>query len=285
MKSALLFIGIALVMGGAFFVLAIMTTYTTILVHNSRFEPIELVFICFLVGLVEVLVGYESIVVFGGRFSLGVAEFVSRLAGTRQVIEVRGEAPKELKHRLIRGLFLAYVPLIVFVILVAIAWDLYTADSVHSGILRPLFHQLDIFSRPPVGVNVILYSIEVMPYVVLFSALAGIVPSISIPYFRKFKVTGVNSGPFHTTFMIGIVGVVGGISALITLTGLFYEVLLLSKFPIYYHFILLFAAGISLYYGVGSYLGLERAEEMIRRELANKKGRNVVEGTVTLTPR
>lgn len=283
LKNAHLFIAITLIVGGGFFVLAVTSTFTLFQVVHSRFEPTEMVFLNFLAGLVEIVIGYESMVIFGGRFSLGIADFASRLGGSKQVIEVRKEEPTELKHRLIREAYLAYAPLIVFFITVAIAWDFYNADSIHMGIFRPVFHQLDIFSRA-ISVNVVLYSIGVTPLIVLFTFLGGIVPSISLPYFRKFKVTGVNSGPFHTTFLVSLVGVVAGISALLTLSGLFYELLLVGKTPLYYHYILLVAVGFSLYFGVGSYLGLERAEKMIKDALSRmKEGSKAFEGSVALT--
>jgi len=282
MKNSHLFVGVALILGGGFFVLAITSTFTLSQVLRSRFDPVEMVFINVIAGLVEIFIGYESMVIFGGRLSLGVAEFVSRIANSKQVIEVRREQPSALKHKLIRDLFLAYVPLIVFMLTVSIAWDFYNADTVRSGAARPLLHFFDIFARP--STNVILYSVQVTPFVVLFSFLAGVVPSISLPYFRKFKVTGVNSGPFHTTLMISVVGVLAGVSALFTLFGLFYEVLLVNRLPLYYRYILLVAVGFSLYYGVGSYLGLGRAEEMVRKELVGKKWHNVFEGSVALAP-
>jgi len=283
MKTAHLLIGITLIVGAGFFVLATTSTYTQAQVFRSRFDPVEMVFIGLLAGLVEIFIGYESVVIFGGRFSLGVADFFSRAARAKQVIEVRREQATELKHRLTRGTYLAYVPLIVFMITVAIGWDFYNADSVRSGVFQPLFRQFDIFSRP-ISVNVILYSVEVTPYIVLFSFLAGVIPSISLPYFRKFKVTGVNGGAFHTTFLVSLVGIAAGISVFLTLLGLLYDVLLLGKRPLYWHYILLVTVGLSLYYGVGSYLGLERAEEMVRKSLGGKKRRHVFEGSVTLTP-
>lgn len=282
MKNEYLFVGIALIVGGAFYVLAVTSTFSFLQITRSRFDPVEMVFISFLAGLVEVLIGYESMVLFGGRLSLGVAEFTAGRTGSKQVIEVRKEEPTELKHRLIREAYLAYVPLVVFIITVAIAWDVYNADSVHSGIFQRLFSPIDVFSRT-IRVNVILYSIGVTPLILLFSFIAGIVPSIALPYFRRFKVTGVNSAPFHTWFLVTLIGVVAGISAILTLFGLFYEVLLLEKAPLYYHYILEVGAGFSLYYGVGSYLGLGRAEAMIMRALAKKSGGNVFLGSVSVT--
>lgn len=155
------------------------------------------------------------------------------------------------------------------------------ADSVHSGVSKPFFHLLDIFARP-VNVNPILYSVQVTPTMILFALLAGIVLSICLPYFRKFNVTGINSGPFHTTLLLTIVGVVAGISVLFTLFGVFYEVLFLNKPPLFYHYIILDSVALSLCYAVGSYLGLERAEEMVRKELVSRKWSRVVEGSVTV---
>ncbi len=284
MKNAHLFIAIALIVGGDLFAIAVGSTFSSLQITRSRFDPVEMVFISVLVGLVEILIGYESMILFGGKLSLGVAEFAATRTGSKQVIEIRNEEPTELKNKLIRDAYLVYVPLIVFIITVAIAWDVYNADSVHSGVLQRLFTPIDIFSRS-IKVNVILYSIGVTPLILVFSFIAGIVPSIALPYFRRFKVTGVNSAPFHTWFMVTLIGIVAGISAFFTLVGLFYEVLLLEKAPLYYHYILEVGAGFSLYYAIGSYLGLGRAETMIMQALAKKRGGNVFLGSVSVNQR
>lgn len=69
------------------------------------------------------VIGYASMVTFGGRVSLGVADSIARLVSARQVIEVRKAPPMRLRHKLLHETFLAYVPVIVLMITVAIAWD------------------------------------------------------------------------------------------------------------------------------------------------------------------
>lgn len=70
---------------------------------------------------------------------------------------------------------------------------------------------------------------------------------------------------------VSVAGVLAGITVPFTLFGLFHEVLLLKLLPLYCHYNLLVAVGFNLYYGVGSYLGMERVEEMVRKGLASTK--------------
>jgi len=281
LRSSQVFILLALIVGGGFFVLAVTTTYSPLQLFRSRFDPLLMIFVNLLAGLVEVVVGYESMTFFGGRHSLDVAALSSRLMGSKQIIEIREGDPPRVGQRLAREAYLLYVPFIVFIITTAIAWDIYNADSVHSGIFRPFFHLLDIFSRTT-GANIILYSLELTPLILLLTFMAGIVPSVALPYFRGFKVTGINSSPFHTSLLVTVVGLVAGVSVLFTLFGLYYEILLLQNTPLYYHYVLLVTAGFSLYYSVGSRLGLERAEVLIKESLSKSKEKDrVFEGSVS----
>jgi hypothetical protein len=274
--------GVALTVGGAFFVLSVTSTFTLSQLLRTRFDPLLLVFINFFAGFVAIVIGYESIVTFGGRFSLGIASFVSRLTGSRQIVEVIEDPPKALTRKLIHYAFLIYVPLLVFLISVALSWDIFTLDTTHSGLAQPFFRTLDIFARN-IRVNPVLFSVELVPILLFLTFLAGTIPSISLPYSRRFRVTGVNSAPFHKAFLITTVGIVAGASAIFTLSGLFYEVLLTTKEPLYYHYSVLEMVGLSLYYAVGSYLGLDRAEGMITKMLDSSKSDDAVfRGRVTV---
>ncbi len=283
MGTARFYSGVTLVVGGAFFILAVTSTFTLTQLLHTRFDPLLLVIINFLAGLVEIVIGYESMVTFGGRFSLGIASFASRLGGSRQIVEIIEDPPKALAGKLIHYAFLAYVPILVFLISVALSWDIFTLDTSRSGLAQPFFRTLDIFARN-VGVNPVLFSVELVPVLLFMTFLAGTIPSIALPYFRRFRVTGVNSAPFHKGFLFATVGVVAGASAIFTLSGLFYEVLLTAQEPLYYHYSMLEMVGLSLYYAVGSYLGLERAEGMITKTLeASKPDDAVFRGKVTLS--
>lgn len=275
-------IGVALVVGGAFFVIAVMTTFSPTQLAHSRFDPVLVIFVNFLSGLVAVVIGYESMVGFGGRFSLGIAKFVAKVSGSRQVVEVIRDQPMALSHGLISQAYLAYVPPLVFLISIALSWDIFTLDTAHSGPAQPFFHLLDIFARN-LRVNPVLFSLELVPIFLLLIFVAGIVPSVVLPYFGRFRVTGVNSTPFHKGFLMTTVAVVTGVSAVFSLSALFYEVLFTTQEPLYYHYSLLQLVGLSLYYGVGSSLGLERAGRIITKTLETSKPSDLVfQGTVAL---
>lgn len=283
MKSSILLVVAAVFIAQTFFIMAIAFSFAPTQLVRGTFSPAEMVIINVVAGLSEAAIGYQSAIIFGGRFSMGVGEGVSKVMGSTYVIEEMDE-PSNLGQKFVRNSFLLYEPLLIFILTVAIAWDFFTLDSVHAGPFRPIVHLLDIFSLQ-LGTNTILYSVKITPFIVFFSFLAGIVPSISLPYVRRFKVTGVNSGPFHNMLMISLVGGVAGLSVIFTLLGLFYRVLLLDALPAYYRYALLVAAGLGLCYGVGSYMGLGRAEEMVKGRLAEAKGRGVFEGSVSVVPK
>jgi hypothetical protein len=271
------------VVGAGFFVLAVYSTFKMAQPSYARLDPVLLTIVSFVAGVVEILVGYVSIVGFGGKFSVGVARFAARTSGSKQVLEIIGENPNGLSHRLIGQAYLVYVPALVFLISVALSWDIFTLDTVHSGLAQPLFHLLDIFARN-LKVNPVRFSLELVPILVLLTFAAGIVPSMVLPYFGKFRVTGVNSAPFHKGFLITTVAVAAGISAIFALSALFYETLFTSQEPLYYHYALLQMVGMSLYYAVGSSLGFEKAGASIMKTLETSNPDDLVfQGTVALS--
>lgn len=87
-----------------------------------------------------------------------------------------------------------------------------------------LLHAIDVFSKP-LQENLTSYSVSAIPYMLILVFVAGLVPSMVLPYFRRFKITGVNSGPFHTNILFTIVGFIAGLGATLTLIDLIYEVL------------------------------------------------------------
>jgi len=283
MKLPWLPLAVALGLAVVFFVVAVYSSFTILQIKYAKFDPDDLIFANMLAGLAEIFIGYQSMVIFGGNLSLNVAESLTGLTGSKQAIEVVSEDPKGLGQKLFLGAYLIYVPLLVFIVTVAIAWDVYTVDSTQSGVLAHLLGPIDIFSRP-IGSSPILYSLHVLPVIMLFGFIAGIVPSISLPYFGGFRVTGVNSGPFHTTLLLYAIGFLAGLSVIFTLLGFLYKVLVLEKVPPYYHYLLVVEIGLALCFAVGSYLGLAVAQKRIRERLASKKGERVFQGTVSLVP-
>ncbi len=130
------------------------------------------------------------------------------------------------------------------------------------------------------------YSVTFLPVAVLLVALAGLVPSIALPYFRKFKVTSVNSSPFHLALLSTFSTFVVGSSAVLTIFGLVYNALWAGKAPVYYHDFLLVMVGLSIHYSVGTWLGRDRAEAMISERLQNAQEveKGVFLGTVDVKP-
>lgn len=126
------------------------------------------------------------------------------------------------------------------------------------------------------------YSIEMLLVMLVLVAIAGIVPSIVLPYFRKFKVTGVNSGPFHTDLLFTVVGFIVGLGALLTVLGLVYEVLWVGKGPSYYHYVVPVMLGLCVHYSIGASWGRDRAEIMVQRMLEVREGRRIVRGKVNI---
>jgi hypothetical protein len=105
---------------------------------------------------------------------------------------------------------------------------------------------------------------------------------MALPYFRKFKITGVNSGPFHTNFLFLVVGLIVGLGTLLTLVGFIYSVLWVGKGPIIYHYVFLALLGLSLHYTLGAFLGRDKSEDIIMTKLRTGSRKRVVQGTVII---
>jgi hypothetical protein len=282
MNNSILYNGVALVVGAAFFVLAVFSTFTGAEPTYVRLDPILLTVVSFVAGAIAVLAGYTSIVTFGGRFSVGAARFISRVTGSRQVLEVVEDLPSGLSGKLVSQAHLAYLPVLLLLISLALSWDIFTLDTARSGVVRPFFHLLDIFTRN-LRVDPVRFSLELVPIILMLTFVAGIVPSMVLPYFGRFRVTGVNDSPFHKGFLITTLAAVAGISAIFALSALFYETLFTSQEPLYYHYALLQMVGICLYFAVGSSLGLEKAGIGIMKDLEASKAEDLVFlGTVSV---
>jgi hypothetical protein len=98
-----------------------------------------------------------------------------------------------------------------------------------------------------------------------------------LPYFDKFKVTGINAGPFHTSLLYSAVGAFAGLGVLLTLVGLFYRSLWLNRAPLPYHFGILALLGFSLHFSLGMYLGQRKAEgKILHRIHGSESGKLIV---------
>ena len=213
--------------------------------------------------------------------SLRLAEFMARVTRSRHVIEVIDEEPRTIGHRFVRQGFLLYMPALVFIISVTLDWDIHNLHDPQAGIFHPLLHALDTFSKP-ISMDPIVYSVDAIPAMIVLIAIAGVAPSMAVPYFRRFKVTGINSDPFHTNLLYTVIGLVVGLGALLTLVGLIYKILWVGKGPTYYHYVLLAMLGLSLHYTIGAFFGREKSENMVMTRLMASSGKRVVRGTVSI---
>ena len=257
-----------LVLGVVLYSVAILTTFGRILWQHSALGPTlgPLVMIAFasLGGLSVIVLGYGMVIILGGSTSFGFIKFVARLMRSKQIVqpstrpEVRGK-----RDALARQLHWLYVPGVVFICALGLGWDIHNADGPRAGSLQLPLHLLDVFTRPSSGIGPILFSRQLIPALVIITALAGIIPSFVLPYFEEFKVTGVNAGPFHTSLLLYAVGALAGLGVILTLVGLVYRSLWLNRAPLPYHFGILAILGFSLHFSLGMHLGMDRAERKI----------------------
>jgi hypothetical protein len=265
-------------LGVALYLYAIFSTFT--LEWHSP-EPFLIATLILAGGFGVLLVGYVSVVGIGGTLSLGLAEFVARVTGSKHVVEVTSEKPRNFVYWLSRDGFVYYLPGLIFIVAMVLGWDIHNLHDPRTSIFHPLLHALDVFAKP-LGDNVVSYSIDMILPMIVLIAIAGIAPAVALPYFRRFKVTGVNSGPFHTNLLFTIVGFVVGLGAILTLVGLIYEVLWVGKGPYYYHYIIPAMLGLSLHYSMGAFIGRDKSEEMIKSKLQRHSGKRIIRGTVNI---
>jgi hypothetical protein len=167
---------------------------------------------------------------------------------------------------------------------VSFGWDIYTALPTRTarsttslgsqtGITAPLAEQilrsLNFFATPQ-RANAVIFSLRLTPALIVMTVISGLVPSIALPYFRRFRITGINAGPFHSSLLTTVIGSVVGLSILLSLLGIFYK-LWEGGAPTSYHYALIVLAGLSLHYAAGTYIGRDRSESIILRKLADGK--------------
>jgi hypothetical protein len=224
-------------LGLALYIIAVQTTYC----NTSIMIVLALV-----AGPAVLLLGYGTVVLIGGVASLGLAEFLARVTRSRHIIEIRTEKPQTLRKKIRTEYFLLLMPSLIFLLSIALIWDVHNLRDPRTSIFYSLLRWLDVLSIAT-GSNPVMNALEAIPAMIIFIAISGIVPAFVLPYLRKFKVTGVNGGPFHMNLLNIVVGAVISVGAALTLLGLIYEVLWVRNGPVY------------LYYGMLVILGLSSA--------------------------
>ena len=210
-----------------------------------------------------------------------------RLNKSQHTIEIIEETKKD-RRGLIRDAPLLYISALVFIISLALALNIHylhtttdvTLTSFLSSDLHYLLNMLDIFLKPA-SADSLRYSIEIIPMMAFFVVVAGVVPSMVLPYFRKFRVTSVNAAPFHKDILFSIVGTVLGLTAVLSLVDIIYGTLTGNQ-PHYYNYALPTLVGFSLHYSLGNYLGRDKAEAMVEKMLKTRTSKRVFQGKVTI---
>ena len=244
-------------------------------------EFYEIVIVTAIGGLISLGLGYVSIVVFGGIASLRLVEFISRFTRAKHVVELADEKQPTLQGRISRHAIIIAMPLLIFLLSVGLAWDVHNLHDPRTWIFHSVLHALDVFSKPLIA-EPVYYSIEIVLVMIVLVAIAGVVPSLVLPYFRRFKVTGINSGPFHTDLLINLITFVVGLSAILTLTGIVFETMWVGQGPSYYHYVIPVMMGLSLQYTIGIFMGRDRSEDMVKALLETHSGERVLKGTVNI---
>ena len=227
----------------------------------------------FVAGLFAIGLGYESIVILGGICSLSFVGFIARVTKSRQLIESREKSP-QLRRIMIEKSHLVYLPALLFFTSLGIGWDIYTVvpprTSRSLGSARAIIYSLNFFATPQ-RANVVLFSLRLTPALILITVISGIVPAIALPYFRRFRVTGINAGPFHSSLLTAVVGSVVGVSIVLSFLGIFYKIFWAGGAPTSYHYAIIVLAGLSLHYAAGTYIGRDKAESIVMQKLLDGK--------------
>jgi len=292
-RGAVVDAAIPLILGFAAYSVAAVSTFSIPQLTHARLDPFAIIFFTSIAGLLVIGLGYGSIVLLGGICSLSIAGLIARLTKTKQVIRPKEERSLPLRKTLIEKSHLVYLPLVLFFTSIALGWDIYTADTLRSasirtasktpGMLQRILHSLNFLATPPHATSV-LFSLRLTPALIVITLISGVTPSIALPYFRRFKIIGINSGPFHSTVLTAVFGSIIGLNILVSLLGIFYNVLW-AEAPTSYHYALIVLIGFSLHYSAGTYIGRGKSESIIFRKLANGRyDRNRIAVDRTLNP-
>jgi hypothetical protein len=263
-------------LGIVLYVLAVQTTFN--LSVNSESLIIRNT-LTILAAPFAVVLGYETVVLIGGMASLRLAEFMSRVTNSRQIIVVNTEKRQTLREEIRTEYFMVLMPLLIFVLSMAILWDVHNVQDPRTAIFHPILNWLDVLSKPA-SIDSVTYSVAAIVPMITLIAIGGLTPALILPYFRKFKITGIDSGPFHTTILSTVFGFVLGTGAILTLIGLVFETLWAGKEPSYYHYVIPVMLGLSIHYTIGAFLGREKSERNITKILDQQFLKRVVQGTV-----
>jgi len=268
-----------LILGFVTYVVAAASTFSIPQLTHVGLDPLEIAVLTSIEGLLVIGLGYGSIVFLGGICSLNVAGLISRLTKTKQVIRPKEGKSLQLRKVLIEKSHLVYLPLVLFFTSLALGWDIYSADpstlrtvslrttTTRPGMLQLVLHSLNFLATPQRASGV-LFSLRLTPGLIAITVISGLAPSIALPYFRRFKIIGINSGPFHSTVLTAVLGPIIGLNILVSLLGIFYKVLWAAA-PTSYHYALIVLIGFSLHYSAGTYIGRGKAESIILGRLAN----------------
>ena len=267
-----------LTLGFVAYSVAAISTFSIPQLTHVRLDPLEIAILTSIAGLLVIGLGYGSITLLGGTCSLNIAGLIGRLTKTKQVIRPKDEKNLHLGKALIEKSHLVYLPLVLFFTSIALGWDIYTADTLRStstriastkpGMLQLILHSMNFLATPQRATGV-LFSLRLIPALITITLISGLAPSIALPYFRRFKIIGINSGPFHSTVLTAVVGSIIGLNIIVSLLGIFYDVPLAGGAPTSYHYALIVLIGFSLHYSAGTYIGRGKAESIILRRLAN----------------
>jgi len=267
-----------LILGFGAYIVAAVSTFSIPQLTLVGLDPLGIALLTSIMGLLVIGLGYGSIVLLGGICSLSIAGLIGRLTKTKQVIRPKEEKLLHLGKALIAKSHLVYLPLVLFFTSIALGWDIYSADpsrtpsttaGTRPSTLRLVLHSLNFLATPQHATGV-LFSLRLTPALVAITVISGLAPSIALPYFRRFKIIGINSGPFHSTLLTAVFGSIIGLNIVVSLLGIFYKVLSAGA-PTSYHYALIVLIGFSLHYSAGTYIGRGKAESIILRRLA--KGR------------
>jgi hypothetical protein len=263
-----------LILGFVAYIVAAVSTFSIPQLTLVGLDPLGIALLTSIMGLLVIGLGYESIVLLGGICSLSIAGLIGRLTKTKQVIRPKQEKSLQLRKLLIEKSHLVYLPIVLFFTSLALGWDIYIADpskttTTSHGMLRSVLHSLNFLATPQRASGV-LFSLRLTPALIVITMISGLAPSIALPYFRRFKIIGINSGPFHSTVLTAVLGPIIGLNILVSLLGIFYKVLWAGA-PTSYHYALIVLIGFSLHYSAGTYIGRGKAESIILRKLANSR--------------
>jgi len=270
---------IPLILGFAMYIVAAVSTFSIHQLTVAGLDPLGIALLTSIMGALVIGLGYESIVLLGGICSLSIAGLISRLTKTKQVIRPKEEKNLQLKKLLIEKSHLIYLPLVLFFTSLALGWDIYTANTstartatsktttIKPGMLQSVLHSLNFLATPQHTTGV-LFSLRLTPGLIAITLISGLAPSIALPYFRRFKIIGINGGPFHSTVLTAVLGPIIGLNILVSLLDIFYKVLW-AEAPTSYHYAVIVLIGFSLHYSAGTYIGRGKAESIILGKLAN----------------